>query len=72
MMSNRMDQPAVIGADVLSDLLHTIRLGGALYFDVDARAPWVAETPRAAALRAGMMREFEHIISFHILLAGRC
>jgi AraC-like DNA-binding protein len=56
--------------DLLSDAFRAIRLVGALYFDVSATAPWVAETPAAATLRARTMREFEHVISIHIVLEG--
>ena len=34
-----------MGADVLSDLLRTVRLTGATFFDVTVREPWVAEQP---------------------------
>jgi AraC-like DNA-binding protein len=63
----RIQSPAV---DLLSDAFRAIRLVGALYFDVSATAPWIAETPAAATLRARTMREFEHVISIHIVLAG--
>lgn len=58
--------------DVLSDVLRAIRLTGALYFDVSARAPWIAETPPISSIGASVMPEFEHVISFHIMLAGWC
>jgi AraC-like DNA-binding protein len=58
--------------DVLSDVLRAIRLTGAVYFDIRARAPWVAQTPPMASIRAGVMPEFEHVISFHIVLEGSC
>ena len=59
--------------DVLSDVLRAVRLTGAVYFDVNARAPWIAEI--AAGRRASarkVMPEFEHVISFHIMLDGWC
>ena len=31
--------------DVLSDVLRAVRLTGAIFFDVEARVPWVAHTP---------------------------
>jgi hypothetical protein len=58
--------------DVLSDVLRAVRLTGAVYFDVRARAPWVFETPPTSTIRASVMPEFEHIIAFHILRDGRC
>lgn len=58
--------------DVLSDVLRAVRLTGAVYFDVHARAPWVAETPPVATYSANIMPEFEHVIAFHIVMEGRC
>ena len=31
--------------DALSDVLRAVRLTGAIFFDVQASEPWVAETP---------------------------
>lgn len=58
--------------DVLSDVLRAVRLTGAVYFEVSARGPWVAETPPASRICAKVMPEFEHVISFHIMLDGWC
>ena len=44
--------------DVLSDLLSAVRLTGAVYFDIRARAPWVAESPAADRVGARVMPEF--------------
>lgn len=58
--------------DVLSDVLSAVRLTGAVYFDVRAREPWVAETPATSRICANVMPAFEHAISFHIILEGWC
>jgi AraC-like DNA-binding protein len=58
--------------DVLSDMLQAIRLTGSVYFDVSARAPWIAETPPVSRICANVMPGFEHVISFHIMLEGLC
>jgi len=58
--------------DVLSDVLRAVRLTGAVYFDVRARAPWVAETPATPRICNQVMPEFEHVIAFHIMLDGWC
>src|SRR5690606_7668642 len=49
-----------------------VRLTGAVYFDVDAGAPWVAESPSTEAISAAMMPGAEHVISFHVVMSGRC
>lgn len=58
--------------DVLSDVLRAVRLTGAVYFDIHARAPWVAETPPVARYGANVMPESEHVIAFHLVMDGQC
>ena len=42
-------QPWREESDPLSDVLEAVRLAGAVFFLVDARAPWVAEVPASIA-----------------------
>ncbi len=58
--------------DVLSEVLRAVRLTGAIYFDVTARAPWVAETPALSTICHQVMPDFESVIAFHIMLDGGC
>jgi AraC-like DNA-binding protein len=58
--------------DVLSDVLSAVRLTGAVYFDINARAPWVAETPPMTRIGPNVMPGFERVISFHVMLEGTC
>lgn len=58
--------------DVLSEVLHGVRLTGAIYFDVRARAPWTAETPPLPQIHTKVMPDFEYVIGFHIVLDGDC
>lgn len=57
--------------DVLSDVLRAVRLTGAVFFDVDFTAPWVAETPAGEAIAAAVMPEAEHVVMFHAITAGQ-
>src|SRR5262245_60719929 len=52
--------------------MRAVRLTGAVYFDIAARAPWVAQTPAIGSICTKVMPEFEHVISFHIVLSGGC
>lgn len=58
--------------DVLSDVLRAVRLTGAIYFDIDAGAPWVGESPGTAEIAAAVMPGAEHVISFHAVISGSC
>jgi AraC-like DNA-binding protein len=58
--------------DVLSEVLRAVRLTGAVFFDVDASAPFVATTPASVKIAASVMPEAEHVIMFHAVTAGGC
>lgn len=57
--------------DALSDLLHTVKLNGALFLEARFTAPWCALVhPTYGA--AEMLARFNPVVFFHILTAGRC
>jgi hypothetical protein len=58
--------------DPLSDVLQAVRLTGAVFFDIHASEPWVAETPPGAAIIGGIFPAAEHLISYHIVTRGSC
>ncbi|KUM24251.1 hypothetical protein AU467_07555 [Mesorhizobium loti] len=61
-----------MGVDVLSDVLKAIRLAGAIFFDVDAFAPWVTEAPPSRVLVPLIMPGVDHIIEYHVIAEGYC
>jgi len=58
--------------DALSDVLRAVRLTGAIFFDVQATEPWVAETPAGAAVVEAMFPGSQHLISYHVITQGHC
>ncbi len=58
--------------DPLSDLLRVVRLNGAFFYAVEAAEPWSVETVAARELSPRIMPAAEHLISYHILIEGRC
>ena len=58
--------------DVLSDVLQAVRLNGAVFFDVRAGDPLIAETPAVSEIGPIVMPGAEHVIPFHILAQGEC
>jgi AraC-like DNA-binding protein len=58
--------------DALSDVLRAVRLTGAIFFDVHASEPWVAETPLGTSIVGGMFPGAEHLISYHVVTSGSC
>lgn len=58
--------------DALSDVLRAVRLSGAVFFDIHAAEPWVAETPRGHSVVHAMFPGSEHMMCYHVILEGRC
>jgi AraC-like DNA-binding protein len=58
--------------DVLSEVLRAVRLRGAIYYDIHASTPWVAEAPAARELAPYVMPGSEHVIEYHLLTSGSC
>ena len=58
--------------DVLSDVLRTVRLTGAVFFDVATNAPWVAEQPSREMVLPKILPGASHLIAYHVVTEGRC
>src|SRR5882724_3615569 len=58
--------------DTLSDVLRAIRLNGAVFFAIEASAPWVAEAPASAEIGPHIMPGVEHVIEYHVVTSGSC
>ena len=59
-------------ADVLSDVLRAVRLTGAIYFDFELTAPWVAEAPPSSQIAAAVMPGSQRVVEYHVLAHGSC
>jgi hypothetical protein len=58
------------GGDVLSDVLRTVRLTGAVFFVTEASAPWVLEIPDGATLAPAVLPGAELVLSYHVVIHG--
>jgi AraC-like DNA-binding protein len=58
--------------DALSDVLRAVRLTGAIFFDIQACDPWVAETPPGQAIVDAMFPGSEHLVCYHVITRGSC
>jgi len=56
--------------DPLSDVLRSVKLTGALFFTVDASAPWCVDVPHTNDYRSILLRQARHLISYHIVVEG--
>jgi len=56
--------------DVLSEVLRAVRLTGAVFFDINAAAPWAVASPDTQEIRTRVMPTSEHLMSFHLVMEG--
>jgi AraC-like DNA-binding protein len=61
-----------VPADVLSDVLRSVRLTGAVYFDFELSSPWVAEAPPSREIAAIVMPGAQRVIEYHLIARGAC
>lgn len=58
--------------DILSDVLRSVRLRGALYFYVNGSRTWAAEAPASREIAAAVMPDSEHVMEYHVVISGAC
>ncbi len=56
--------------DILSNVLGAVRLSGAVFFDVAASSPWVAEAPPASMIADKVLPGAQHVIEYHVITSG--
>jgi AraC-like DNA-binding protein len=61
-----------MAADALSDVLKTVRLTGATFFNCACRAPWVAESPPSEMILPMIRPDAGHLIAYHVVTEGNC
>ena len=61
-----------MGRDTLSDVLRTVRLRGAVFFYVSGGREWAAESPAAKDIAPAVMPGAEHVMEYHVVIAGDC
>jgi len=61
-----------MSGDVLSDMLRTVRLRGAVFYYIEGVEPWAAEAPAAREIIPSIMPAAEHLMEFHGIAEGSC
>jgi AraC-like DNA-binding protein len=56
--------------DILSDVLRTVRLRGAIFYYLRLRDEWVAEAPPAREIADAVLPGAEHLIEYHMMVKG--
>lgn len=55
-----------MATDTLSDVLKTVRLTGAAYFDVAAQDPWSVHSPSRELILPRILPGADHLIAYHV------
>jgi AraC-like DNA-binding protein len=58
--------------DVLSDVLHSVRLEGSLFLNTECREPWCVQVPRGADIAQLLNPGAANLVICHTVLEGRC
>ena len=58
--------------DALSDLLRTVRLTGAAFFEIAASDNWAVESLAPQSILPKVLARADHLISYHLVTLGRC
>ena len=61
-----------MAADPLSDLLRTVRLTGAVFFEIVAEDPWAVGSPAREQILPKILPGADHLIAYHVVTTGRC
>jgi AraC-like DNA-binding protein len=70
--ARRATREVAMPVDVLSDVLKTVRLTGAAFFDVAATSPFVAEQPPRDIILPMILPGAERLIAYHAVTEGAC
>jgi AraC-like DNA-binding protein len=68
----RIPREIQVATDTLSDVLKTVRLTGAAYFDIAAQEPWSVHSPARDLILPRILPGADHLIAYHVVTAGRC
>jgi AraC-like DNA-binding protein len=68
-MSEPLAPPAG-STDVLSDVLRSVCLTAAVFFDFELSSPWVAEAPPAHEIAGTVMPGAQRVIEYHLVARG--
>ncbi len=57
--------------DALSEILHSVRLEGAVFYNAEFTAPWGFRSPPSCEVAAFLGKGPKHVIIYHLLTQGR-
>ena len=57
--------------DALSEILHSVKLEGAVFYNAEFTAPWGFRSPPSCEVAAYLGKGPKHVIIYHLLTQGR-
>lgn len=61
-----------MGGDALSDLLKTVRMTGAVFFEITAGDAWSIGSPTPEMMLPKILPGADHLVAFHVVTSGHC
>ena len=61
-----------MATDTLSDVLKSVRLTGAAYFEIAAQEPWSVHSPARELILPRILPGADRLIAYHVVTSGRC
>jgi AraC-like DNA-binding protein len=58
--------------DILSDVLRSVHLRGAMFYYVNGSRDWAAEALPSREIAAKVMPDSEHVMEYHVITRGSC
>lgn len=58
-------------ADILSEVLRSVHLRGAVFYDLSFGSEWAAEAPPAKDIAGAVIPGAEHVMEYHVITKGR-
>jgi Cupin len=57
--------------DALSEILHSVKLEGAVFYNAEFTAPWGFRSPPSCELASFLRKQPRHVIIYHLVTGGR-
>jgi AraC-like DNA-binding protein len=57
--------------DALSEILHSVKLDGAVFYNAEFTAPWGVRSPSSREVASFLRKSSKHVIMYHFLSQGR-
>ena len=57
--------------DALSEILHSVKLDGAVFYNAEFTAPWGVRSPSSREVASFLRKSSKHVIMYHLLTQGR-